>query len=334
MRKRRAEIAEPGQDSFLDIVANLVGILLILIMVIGAQARDAMVEQVAPDPVATEERLEQPRRQLAAAQGSVKDLVAKIYQQESEIVFREKERAAVLHKVALVRQELLEMQSQLDGQKQQAFQRQSQRMALQREYESLTQQLTTVRSSEPEVEVLRHIPTPLAKTVFGKEVHFRLSDGWLTYVPIEELVERFRQEARLKVWKLKDAPRTTESVGPIRGFKMRYTLQRIEQRVPTQAGMAVEQRVELESFTVIPTSDDLGEPLERALQPGSEFLALLNMHVPSETTVTIWIYPDSFVQFRQLREVLLAKGFLTAGRPLPEGQPITGSPDGTRSAAQ
>ena len=37
-RVAHSQVAEPGFDSFLDIVANLVGILVILIMVIGVRA--------------------------------------------------------------------------------------------------------------------------------------------------------------------------------------------------------------------------------------------------------------------------------------------------------
>jgi len=43
-RTRPRDIEGPGQDSFLDIVANLVGILVILITVIGVRAQDAWVE--------------------------------------------------------------------------------------------------------------------------------------------------------------------------------------------------------------------------------------------------------------------------------------------------
>ena len=35
--------------------------------------------------------------------------------------------------------------------------------------------------------------------------------------------------------------------------------------------------------------------------------------------VTMWVYPDSFRLFRQLRDELNAHGFSVAGRPLPEG---------------
>ena len=54
-RPRNSDAEAPGQDSFLDIVANLVGILIILVMVVGARAKDALVhglpEEKAPQPV-------------------------------------------------------------------------------------------------------------------------------------------------------------------------------------------------------------------------------------------------------------------------------------------
>ena len=43
----RSNVDEPGQDSFLDIVANLVGILIILVMVIGVRAKGAWVESAS-----------------------------------------------------------------------------------------------------------------------------------------------------------------------------------------------------------------------------------------------------------------------------------------------
>ena len=50
--------------------------------------------------------------------------------------------------------------------------------------------------------------------------------------------------------------------------------------------------------------------------------------------ITIWVYPDSFDLYRRLRDELNAQGFLVAGRPLPDGVPIQGSPGGSRSAGQ
>jgi hypothetical protein len=60
----------------------------------------------------------------------------------------------------------------------------------------------------------------------------------------------------------------------------------------------------------------------------------LSQFEPNRTTVTVWVYPDSFNEFRQLKADLFQRGYATAGRPMPEGHPIGGSPDGSRSAAE
>ena len=48
MTRKKPELARsPGQDSFLDVVTNLIGIMIIIIMVIGTRATDAMVDATA-----------------------------------------------------------------------------------------------------------------------------------------------------------------------------------------------------------------------------------------------------------------------------------------------
>jgi hypothetical protein len=62
--------------------------------------------------------------------------------------------------------------------------------------------------------------------------------------------------------------------------------------------------------------------------------SILAGYDPNQTTVTVWVYPDSFAQFRTLKEELYKRGYLTASRPMPDGQPISGSPQGTYSTAE
>jgi len=78
----------------------------------------------------------------------------------------------------------------------------------------------------------------------------------------------------------------------------------------------------------------LGEPIDAALAEGSLFRRRLAQLNPERTTITVWIYPESFEDFRRLKKDLFHLGFTTAARPLPEGMYIGGSPDGSRSAAQ
>ena len=47
--KRKVEQEGFGTDSFLDVVSNIVGILIILVMVVGVRAKDVMVVDAQPE---------------------------------------------------------------------------------------------------------------------------------------------------------------------------------------------------------------------------------------------------------------------------------------------
>jgi hypothetical protein len=81
-------------------------------------------------------------------------------------------------------------------------------------------------------------------------------------------------------------------------------------------------------------SSQLGEPIDAALKPGSNFRRSLEMLSPRTYTITVWSYPDSFGEFRKLQQDLYALGYSVAARPLPEGAPIGASPHGTKSSAE
>lgn len=334
--KRRVRPADeaPGQDSFLDIVANLVGILIILVMIVGARAKDAMVQADMETDVIQPVDVESARSASLAVQQDLESLVGRLQRQQLEITYRRLERDQTLAVVTAAEQELERQRSQLTDQQRQAHDLQVQLTAAERELFELQRRRQAVPDAVAEVKVIEHRPTPLAKTVFGQEVHFQLKGGRITLVPIDELVERFKTEAKEKAWKLRDAPQITETVGPIRGFRLRYTLKRVAHQFETRAGTVSQQRVELDHFVLVPVRDDLGETLDVALQPGSELRSVLAAYNPNQATVTVWIYPDSFDVFRPLKDELFKLGFLTASRPLPAGEPISGSPHGSRSAVQ
>jgi hypothetical protein len=327
----------PGQDTFLDVVANLVGILIILIMVIGAQATDAMID-AEPDedepPAAAAIDPEAVRRAASAVESDIHAIDAKIKRQELEIAYRRTERDKMLQVMMGVEQQFEQQRAGLDAEQQQHLQATRELLAAQAELEDLKAQRSALENDRPAKNVIEHLPTPLAKTVFGTELHFRLLQGRVTYIPWDDLVAKLKEDAPKNVAKLKDATQVTETLGPIGGFRMKYTLRRVQQLTPAGGGMAVQQRVELDRFTLVPIRDDLGEPLQQAMSEGSEFRDLLKRLDPDRTTVTVWVYPDSFDQFRTLKAELFRRGFLTAGRPLPEGHPIGGSPDGSRSVSQ
>lgn len=336
MARREDAFGAPGHDSFLDVVANLVGILIILIMVIGAQATDAMVDRAEDAQAAPVPRIDVPAAQAAskAVEKSIHEVDAKIKRQDLEIAYRQKERDKMLQVLGAIEQGLNERQQALSADQQRQLQAAREVLLARSELEDLKASLEALKHAAPSQQVIAHLPTPLAQTVFGKELHFRLEGGRIAYVPWDELVEKLKADAPTKVWKLKDVPRVTEVLGPIKGFRMKYTLCQVQQVRPAAGGVAVQRRVELDRFVLLPVQDGLGEPLEMALRGPSEFQSILAEHDPNRTTVTVWVYADSFNDFRLLKAELFRRGYGAAGRPMPADHPIGGSPDGSRSAAQ
>ena len=332
-RSRRGSAEPPGHDSFLDIVANLVGILVILIIVIGAQAADAMIErQETVDPESID--VQGPQQAAASLESDIHALAKRLARQQLEIAYRQKERERMHFALTALEQGLQEKRSQLSqSQREQVELQEELRMAEDRLLQ-IEQAKLSVQNAQPSTKILEHLPTPMAKTVFGQELHFRLHKGRIAYVPWEELVERLRKEAPEKAWKLKSAPELTETIGPLHDFWLNYTLHKSTIRVPTGSGYSLSQAMELHHFTLVPVRDELGDLVQEALRPDSSFRARLEMYNPNRTTVTVWVYPNSFQHFRTIKAELYKLGFLCAGRPMPDGFPIGGSPSGTRSAAQ
>jgi hypothetical protein len=93
-------------------------------------------------------------------------------------------------------------------------------------------------------------------------------------------------------------------------------------------------RFELSGWELLPESDNRGETFEATRGPLSEYSRATNRLSPDRSTITLWVYPDSFTLFRQVRDELTERGFSVAARPLPAGMTIRGSPMGTQSAAQ
>ena len=341
VNRRAAQQAEaPGQDSFLDVVANLVGILIILVMVIGVRARDAMLvaAPVASEPsgefIAAKQAAADAQAAAVSVEQDIHRLNGNIQRQELEAEFRRKEREKVQLLVAAAETALEREREKLNQSQRTAFDSQRSLLAAREELKQIERDLLAAQQSAAPTAVIDHLPTPMAKTVFGEEIHLRLEHGRLTVIPWDELIRELQKEAPNKVWRLKDQDEMTETLGPIGGFWMNYTLRRFQHQMVVRGGTVTQSGIEFDQFILVPVSDDLGEPLAEALQEGSQFHTLLKAKDPQQTTITVWTYPDSFATFRELKLWLFQRGFLTASRPLPADQPIGGSPRGSRSAAQ
>ena len=332
-RNRPNEELAADHDSFLDIVANIVGILIILVMVVSVRAKNAPVEtsEVSEPPV----DMSVPNATYAGLRQHVARLAVESQQVDHLLAARQQERQSMALMLAASEQELGAQRAKLNERDREFFDLQNELDEARNSLEKVELERIRAAGIEPEIVQVESLPTPISKTVFDKEMHFQLRAGRVAFAPIEDLFEEARQQARQKVWKLDGLPEATETVGPKGGFRMRYTLEKLELPASVRAetghtGFMIRSKL----WELIPTDSSLGEPLETALQPGSQFRRALASMDPKMSTITLWTYPDSFDMFRQLKKELFRLGFATAARPLPAGVRIAGSPNGSRSTAQ
>ena len=258
-----------GQDAFLDIVANLVGILIILIVIVGAQAGAA-----ARDVVAVDQDLESDIHQ-AVLQTQRQELALKKLEIDNEqletLIDHEKAYARQLTEVRhqrlveleTVRQMVQKQTKDLDQKDRDAFLAKTNQQNLQQKLTDAKATLAALNSAEvssesdTKTETIDHYPSPIARTVFSKEIHFRLFKGKLEWVPLDELVETMKQHWRL-ISENKSFQKTKQTVGPVGNFRLQYDLD--------SRGEGANRRVQFRKFSLIPVDQNVGEPVDLALQ--------------------------------------------------------------------
>ncbi len=323
MPRRHAEDISVGEDSFLDTTANLVGILIILVVIIGSKTKvDAEAygrELAAQTPT---QQLEDPEREARALHASLAELSIRQQEYELETQYRKSERDALLTQITLARGALEEKMASLDADKRSSIEKEQEREKLESQLKAKLAQMGAAEEAKPAPIVLEHLPTPMAKTVFSRELHVMLQNSRVTVIPWDRLVNALKEQVPLAARRNASRSALDDTLGPIGGWLMKYRM------------LAVPGGFELDHFELESISPNETETFEDALAPGGRLQLELATRNPAETVITVWIYPDSFDLFRQLKAKLFEAGFLSAARPLPEGMKIGASPRGSRSTAQ
>jgi hypothetical protein len=312
-----------GEDSFLDTIANLVGILIIIVVIVGAKAKVSTDKHFREQANAERQQgLEEPIKEVSVVEQTLLEQVVAIREYELEAEYRRLERQALLEKVVLARDEIKEKLDKLDDEQREAIEKEGEIDKLQSELEKL-QDLggASQESPRPKI-VLEHLPTPMARTVFQKELHVMLKEGRVIVIPWDRLIEVLKQQIPLAAQRQASRNRLEDKIGPVGGFVMMYRM------------AAVPGGFELDRFELEPTQSVPVESIEETMQSTSRLSIEMATRNPRETVVTVWVYPDSFDDFRKLKAWLFSQGFLCAARPLPDGVRVGGSPQGSRSTAQ
>jgi hypothetical protein len=338
-------------DSFLDVVANVVGIILRLILVawVGARSYKAFVPTPPPPPEPPADvvplldpkdplsaKIEQERRELAEMQAR---LLEQVRQYESDRQHDVEES----HTLADLRTQLALLTAQQtateNATSEQGKSGQTATLSLdqlRQRAAHLQEEIKALQNGPPLRKTLRY-RTPVSQPVHSEEWMFECREGKITLIDIGTLVDeatrgmRSKGEEMRNRWELNDV---TQPVGP---FRLRYTVERQRTVFDGPGAAAMTQPTisfGLTAWEVEPIDPHRGETVEAALAPGSEFRRVADHLDPRQTTVTFWVYPDSFPLYRRLRDYLHDHDIAVAGRTLPLGAPIAASRQGSASRAQ
>jgi hypothetical protein len=369
-RKKNSNVSDgmDGQDSFLDIVSNIVGILIILVMIAGVRAQSSgnslqteLDDEFFGVSMSRSHNLpdESDEATKTADEEMIRNLEEKVIEYKTKDRNKENIRQTMLdvqmtseqiaEQIQLQeheRDELLEasidFRAEIEVWAEERGEEAKVEMELRRKISETDAKLAEIERTKQWVESgrqkavrIENMPTPISKTVEEKESHFRIKRGKIVYVPINELNELLLHEFKSNHNKFFSNQVTRGNLGPIADFMMDYLVVRHTMPAVGAAGNGVGRRIVLELVTYKALNEDKGTYYKEAItQPNSDFQRLIQRHRQDIYTITFWVYPDSFEAFSEVKQFLYSKGYRVAARPLEENDEIKASPRGTKSSAQ
>jgi hypothetical protein len=367
-REKAGDDIEFGSDSFLDVVANIVGILIILIVVAGikagaapvsaARVADYLRKHSAPAPAAEPAKTAAPMplrpipraapvprppliipespelvRQADSLKADFAALESDCQASVAQIGAAAREEKEINRRIAKLKRAIEEESGGLTQEQLQLAEAQSR---LEHEKNGLLQLEVDVQKAaakKPPVKKLEHKLTPLSRVIQGKELHFQLLNNRVAYLPIQELMERMRPAIAEQRSRLFREGLLQGQVGPVAGFRMHYIVRLHRLSTIDELRQGSSTALEFSKWRLVAEPDLDTEAADEALKAGSDFLRYLR-GADADTTITFWVYPDSFQIYRRLQEFASHENFTVAARPLPMNVPIEGSPNGSRSSGQ
>ncbi|MBR5627128.1 MAG: hypothetical protein IKW74_05850 [Thermoguttaceae bacterium] len=360
MKKRRfyqhrrpatGNIAENGQDSFLDVLSNIVGILVILVMVAGSRVRgipleadqnireeQQVVSELEPEGYPSHDEREQYLR-TAADYERIKQEIATLQQKVNE---KNRQMALVSQQADGAEQEYnnliqgmncleaaVEIESRKTGESEKKlFDLQSELLRGQEEMKKLEERREALMAAQSKATVLENIPTPLSKPVDeNHEAFFCLRGGRISHIPVNVFMERLR--GFFKNYQPYKSTVIDERIGPVDGYNFHFNVNVNE----TRNTQGVHISFVFNMGECIPLREDWGETTEVALRTDSEFQRKLALYLKDISVITLFVYPDSFNDLREIKKYLLEQGYTIALRPMPAGMNVTFSPNGTSTTS-
>jgi hypothetical protein len=352
IRRRRPTREIPFSfDSFLDIVANVVGIIIRLILVVwvGARSYSSVQQYIQPTPAASAPEQPLPadplEREIARHRQELEEARKRLLAQMSELDEVEQTSTQVatdLAAVAAQQQGLAAERSATEksiAEQNRTVQTTALSLGeLRQRSRQLAEEIKAFEKLPPATRTLRY-RTPVSRPVQSEELLFECRGGRVTFIDIGALLGEVKQGLEDKGKLLRSQWLVSDVAGPVGAFRLRYTIERERGMLDNLGSAGLPEanggfRYGLTAWQVEPMVLNRGETADAALAGGSEFRQVTDGIDPQHMVVTFWIYPDSFPLFRRLRDYLYERDIVVAGRPLPDGFPIASSRQGTASRGQ
>jgi hypothetical protein len=328
----------PGQDSFLDVITNIVGILILLVLVVGLRTSRAVHSAPAEQPieaVSSQDQLQKASNEVLTRELHVRDLVHQVGVAQRDVNFREMERSALSTAIVAAEQAIAARRAELSTEEQRDFDLRHQLKDAQAKLDELTREQIAMVSQETDAGQIECQPTAISKLVRENEIFVLLSEDHVVIVPMEELKKAMFEDIKENVWRLEKRSEFMQTIGPINGFRLTYVCDKADVMRTSDAGTYTLGSIPRFSHCDFePVVKPAGEPAGEALLPNSELMQHLKAQRAEGTTVTFCVHPGNYDRLMQLKRAVREMGFQIAVRPLPKGSPMGAAPNGTPSLAE
>ena len=217
MRQRVSRSDAGSQDSFLDIVTNIVGILIILVMVIGARVQSISIKpQEITSPNLEKLMMEVVRLEdaIVASESELVDLDEQSGQLAGTVADAGNARIHLATAVSAARWEVEDQKQKVDKDKTERVERANQQQRIKDEIAQCNLEADGIAHAPQSTKELLAYPTPVGRTVTGDELHFRLAAGRISYIPLtERLIKRKHEHKEKGV--LASMESRIETAGPV-----------------------------------------------------------------------------------------------------------------------
>jgi hypothetical protein len=173
MRQRLRQSKEAGQDSFLDIVTNIVGILIILVMVIGARVQSLSVNSSkVPQPevatlTADAQRLDD---SVVLAESELLELTQQADQLAIAIADAGTAQIHMATALSAEERDIARLKKVVDEERVSLAEAEARREQLEEEVERCSLEADGIENTAQKTERLLAYPTPIGRTVTGDEI--------------------------------------------------------------------------------------------------------------------------------------------------------------------